>query len=334
MKELVGKLTALDPEAGDALKVVGYFDTLIDGRVGVESLLRGAATLSGVPAGYRKGAIAFRVLPDGSRAPAADPGGYPIVAAGIDAIVWLERPGLAHANDNMVRERLAVAIAQSGARGGEQTPERHAIELLLTSNPDEETRISAEAHLRLDPTSRFRAVAFPCHTILDNRIQSTVLATRWGLVRGAILEADESVTGTAGVGVSVVVSELQRSWRTALVALALCDEATPTFCADDLGTLVFLAGLISDSSTTPADVLRIDDAMTHSWSFAALQAIADGKSVRAVAAEAGLHHSSVHARLPELGRLLDYDPITPLGRTRLYASLALHRVVHARFDAF
>ena len=331
MKELVGKLSALDPEAGDALKVVTYFDTLIDGRVGVETLLRGAATLSGVPAGYRKGSTAFRVLADGRRAPAEDPDGYPTVTAGIDAIVWLERSGLAHANDDMIRERLAVAIAQSAARGAEQTPERRAIELLLTRTLDEEQRSSAEGHLRLDPTLRFRAVAFPSHTILKSRIPSTILATPWGLVRGAILDADASVTTAAGIGVSVMVSELQRSWRTALVALALCNETTPTFSADDLGTLVFLAGLSGDTLATPADVSRVDDAMAHSWSFDALQAIADGNSVRAVAARARLHHSSIHARLPELGRVLGYDPTTPLGRTRLYAALILYRVVHARF---
>jgi hypothetical protein len=49
MKELVGKLSALDPEAGDALKVVTYFDTLMDGHVSIETLVRGAATLAGAP---------------------------------------------------------------------------------------------------------------------------------------------------------------------------------------------------------------------------------------------------------------------------------------------
>ena len=52
MQELVGRLTALDPEASETLKVVSYFDTLVAGAVGLDSLLRGAAVLSGAVAGY------------------------------------------------------------------------------------------------------------------------------------------------------------------------------------------------------------------------------------------------------------------------------------------
>src|SRR6187402_3498046 len=100
MKELVGKLSALDPEAGDALKVVTYFDTLMDGRVSVETLVRGAATLAGVAAGYRRGANSIRVLTDGSRGPALDAVPFPTAAAGAGAVVWLERTGAPHANDD------------------------------------------------------------------------------------------------------------------------------------------------------------------------------------------------------------------------------------------
>ncbi len=50
MKELAGRLAALDPDAGAALQVIAYFDRLIEGRAGLESLVRGAAVLSGCPA--------------------------------------------------------------------------------------------------------------------------------------------------------------------------------------------------------------------------------------------------------------------------------------------
>ncbi|MCU1529288.1 MAG: hypothetical protein JWP75_3051 [Frondihabitans sp.] len=339
MKELVGKLTALDPEAGDVLKVVTYFDTLMDGRVSVETLLRGAATLSGVPVGYRSGSTStstsIRVLADGRREDGADPASFPSAAAGAGAVVWLERVGAEHANDAMIRERLAMAIAQSAAGRLEQSPERRAVELLLTSPLESSQRLAAEARLQLDPLAPVRAVALPSRAARGGSFPSTILATPWGLVRGGITRADaDGLTGRAGIGVAGKVSELAASWRTALVALALSDEANETSHADDLGSLVSLANLINDAAEPPADLTALEKAFAHSWSLAALQALVNGESVRGVAAAAGLHHSSIHAKLPELSRLLGYDPLAPLGRTRLFAALLLRRVAQARFDAF
>jgi hypothetical protein len=246
--------------------------------------------------------------------------------------VWIEREGSAHANDDMIRERLAVAVAQYAGRGHEQTPERQAVELLLTAAVGDEERRLAEARLRLDPLGRVRAVALPSTAPAVKEFPSTVLATPWGTVRGAILaEASEPPEGRAGIGVSGRVSELQRSWRSALVALAVA-EGDGVSRADDLGSLISLGDSINDSSELPADVTRAEAALSHGWTVATLQAIANGESVRAVAAIAGLHHSSVHSRLPELTRLLGFDPLTPLGRVRLFTALLLLRIAHARFD--
>jgi hypothetical protein len=79
MKELVGRLTALDPEASESLKVISYFDALVGGGVGVEALLRGAATLSGAPAGFASERRRIRISPDGGRLPVheADASGSP-----------------------------------------------------------------------------------------------------------------------------------------------------------------------------------------------------------------------------------------------------------------
>ncbi len=332
MKELVGKLSALDPEAGDALKVVTYFDTLMDGRVSVETLVRGAATLSGVAAGYRRGANVIRVLADGSRGHVLDDVPFATAPAGEGAVVWLERAGHPHANDDMVRERLAVAIAQSAARGFEQSPDRHAVELLLTAPTDDTQRLAAEARLQLDPLARVRAVAMPSRTTPSKDVRSTILATPWGIVRGGIVPADSvAVDGTAGIGVAGRIAELPASWRTALTALALAVQGRTTR-ADDFGSLITLSGSINDSAELPADLVAVEAALQHGWTIPVLQSIADGASVRSVATAAGLHHSSVHARLPELARILGFDPLTPLGRVRLFAALLLHRVAAARFD--
>ena len=53
MQELVGRLSTLDPAASESLKVIAYFDALVEARAGRLALLRGAARLTGCPAGCR-----------------------------------------------------------------------------------------------------------------------------------------------------------------------------------------------------------------------------------------------------------------------------------------
>lgn len=75
MRELAGRLAELDPDAGAALQVIAYFDRLMEGRVGIEALVRGAAVLSGCPARLvdeRRG-VRIRVAPDGHREDSTEP---------------------------------------------------------------------------------------------------------------------------------------------------------------------------------------------------------------------------------------------------------------------
>ncbi|MBB2504299.1 PucR family transcriptional regulator, partial [Amycolatopsis echigonensis] len=50
MRELVTHLSALDSGAAETVKVIAYFDRLVEGRAGLEPIVRGAAVLSGCPA--------------------------------------------------------------------------------------------------------------------------------------------------------------------------------------------------------------------------------------------------------------------------------------------
>jgi hypothetical protein len=60
MHELRGRLSLLDPTAGDALKVIEYFDRLVASQVSIETLVRGAAT--GPPPGsWTRGLITLRL---------------------------------------------------------------------------------------------------------------------------------------------------------------------------------------------------------------------------------------------------------------------------------
>lgn len=361
MKELVGKLTALDPAASETLKVITYFDALVDGRVGVETLLRGATTLTGVPVGYRREGTTLRLLADGSRAARSDVadgsgtsvgegdarGSYPSHAVGPDAIVWVEREGEPHANDAMVLERLAIAIAIGGTGTAEEVLSRRAVELLLDAplggQVDEQQRLAASARLRLDPLLAVRAVAMPSRTPAPQGRPSAILATPWGIARAAIVPAKASYPlqpdgagvghgARVGVGVGGTITDLPYSWRTAVIALRLADIAHPESRADDLGSFLDLCLSADRHTELLPDVATVDAVIGASWSVETLQALADGASIRSVAATAGIHHSSVHAKLPELTRRLGYDPLTPMGRARLFAALLLRRLANSRLD--
>ena len=75
MKDLVVRLSALDPDAG-ALRVIAYFDQLADARGRLATIVRGAAVLAGCPARLtdRERGVDLRVGPDGRR---DGPGGTP-----------------------------------------------------------------------------------------------------------------------------------------------------------------------------------------------------------------------------------------------------------------
>src|SRR4051812_44422408 len=75
MKDLAVRLAALDADAGAALRVISYFDSLVEARAGLQSIVRGAAVLADCPA---------RLTDDERRLRTR------VTAAGVNA--WLDDP--------------------------------------------------------------------------------------------------------------------------------------------------------------------------------------------------------------------------------------------------
>jgi hypothetical protein len=125
VRELAGRLAALDPDAGAAVRVIAYFDRLVASHAGLEAIVRGAAVLAGCPARLVEAErrVRVRVTADGRREDVATPPepdwpGAPIVPDGPPAL-WLERPGPAGPVETMVLERAAAARdALDRTRGG------------------------------------------------------------------------------------------------------------------------------------------------------------------------------------------------------------------------
>jgi hypothetical protein len=337
MQELVGRLTALDPEASESLKVISYFDTLVAGGVGIEALLRGAAALTGAPTGYASAGRALRLGPDGARLPVRPPeaSAHPgrTRPAGRDGHVWIERDGAEHANDAMVLERLAIAIGITTARRAGD--EASAVEIAVNPHAAPDERATALARLRLDAERTLRAAAIPVDASAPADAPTAVIATPHGLARAVLLRPGAALADLApaplgapsarpdggearpadraGLGLELPADRLPESWASALIALRLAGEAEPTVDAADLGALLMLA-LAADGAELHPDAEAL--ARLDPRSRLVLDALADAESTRAAASRLGMHHSSVQARATALAADLGYDPRSPRGRTR------------------
>ncbi|MDX2681958.1 PucR family transcriptional regulator, partial [Streptomyces sp. NY05-11A] len=170
MKELAGRLTALDPDAGAAVQVIAYFDRLAESRAGVEALVRGAAVLAGVPARLVDAdrRVRIRVEADGARRDTdlpPDPA-WPSTGLTPDGApaLWLERTGaVPSVVDAVILERAAGAarLVLDRTRGRAPLDDPALVETLLDATAAESARLHAARRLGLDPAAPARALATP-----------------------------------------------------------------------------------------------------------------------------------------------------------------------------
>lgn len=333
MQELVGKLSALDPEASESLKVIGFFDTLVSAQASVAALARSAAVLAGVPAGARAGAAGriVRAGPAGARMDEGSPAGWPSLDVRGGVTVWIEREGSSHANDAMLLERFAIAVSITLSRVDFDARDHRTAEIVVDATASIEERTAAATRLRLNLHGRMRAIALSADAPLPSAPVSGLISTLFGFAQ--VLLVDESFTGfgeRAGVGLAVEHTRLPESWASALVALRLSDDANRIVHADELGPLLMLAEAADAGLEPHPDAVELSRFADDRSSLATLDAVIDKGSVRGAALALGLHHSTVQARLAALTEALGYDVRTTIGRTRYTLSRTLQRLHDAR----
>lgn len=163
MRELAGRLTALDPDAGAAVQVIAYFDRLAESRAGLEALVRGAAVLAGVPARLVDAdrRVQVRVEADGTRRDTDVPpeSGWPSAALTPDGVpaLWLERPRAAPSVvDAVILERAAgaVRLVLDRTRGRAPADDPALVETVVDGTATEPARLHAARRLGLDQIGR------------------------------------------------------------------------------------------------------------------------------------------------------------------------------------
>jgi PucR C-terminal helix-turn-helix domain len=336
VKDLVVRLAALDPDAGAALRVIAYFDQLMDSRAGLRSIVHGAAVLAGCPArlvddGRR---VHVRVGPDGRQAEVTglpDPSwlSMPVEPDG-RAVLWLERTGPAGPVEAMVLERAAAAARAVLERTRGRTPappDDAAVEVLIDASAPAEARQHVARRLGLAESALARAVALETG---GTRIAPAGESESYGPGLAAAAPGPR-----AGVGPAVPALDLPVSWASARTALRLTAEGTEDdpgpriVYADELGGLAILAEAIGPGTTPIPDVRALEQAAAAApWMLSTLYAVATTASLRTAAVALQVHHSTLQDRIIHAERLLGWPVREPQGRLRLYLALVLRRLHH------
>ncbi|MFJ4705650.1 hypothetical protein ACIP6I_12425 [Streptomyces anulatus] len=322
MHQLVGRLNSLDPQAGETLRIVSYFDVLITRGAGLDGLLRGAAVLSGTTAGAKIRGRVTRRAPDGH--PVTDDPDrrrHSSRRSHGDWAVWLERDGEAQPDDEMIVERLALGVELLDAR---RRPERD-FDAIVDQGRSVAERTALLAKRRIDPATQVRVLATAADAAENSDAPCAIVPTRYGLLR-ATLELPGTTLSPSkpvGFGTRVRADRAPESWEAAVVALRLTDESTTAVDAADLGAMLLLAQAY-DPEHPHADVRAL--ARLDQRTADVLRTLVEADSARSAAAELGMHHSTVQARHEALTRTLGYDPRSNLGRMRYIAAALLLRL--------
>ncbi|MCX2181943.1 helix-turn-helix domain-containing protein [Streptomyces sp. SKN60] len=328
MEELAGRLRALDPDAEAAVRVIAYYDRLVEGRAGLETLVRGAAVLSGSPARLVDAPrrVRIRVEPDGRRRDedgpvSADWPSLPL-PRGSGPAVWLERERSGTVLEAVILERAAAAIGivldrSRGRAPAAPDPDDPAlVETVTDPSAPEAVRLYAARRLGLDPAGTVRALALP--------------GSRLHLQQHPFPELP---AGRIGVGPDGPVERLPLSAAAARTALRFTSEDTPqdpgprVVHADELGALALLADRAYPDDAPPTDLNALDRAAASvPLLLPTLAAWACAHGLRDAAGKLRVHHSTLRDRLDRAQSLLGWPLTTPQGRLRLQLALALHRL--------
>ncbi|MEV6446672.1 helix-turn-helix domain-containing protein [Amycolatopsis sp. NPDC051716] len=333
MKGLLLRLSGLDADAENAVRVIGFFDRLIAGRAGLDVLVRNTADLAGCPVGVHAPGqgLSLRASPGaGVATPAAAPAGAATRMLEGGVVVWVARAGAAVPLDDMLLERFAIAAAILLEHSGVPRPELGdpaLVELALSEDAGTAERSRALHLLGFGPAARLRVLAGTGVDALAGR------SARLGGVRAVLLPGEVASLpdgARAGIGPEGPAIEVARSWAAARTALRFTSAAEPVVWWERLGGLAALAGKLAPAELAElADVQALDRlaAEPHGAdTLAALDALCATGSARKAAAALHRHHSTMPARLARAEAVLGFEVDSPAGRFRLHLALVLRRL--------
>jgi hypothetical protein len=314
MRDLLGKLTALDPEVTESLEVVSYFDALTARGAGLGGLVRAAAALAGTTACAELRGRQVAYAADGTKVVSAGHHARAAERTFRSGAVWIEREGELHASDRMITERLAVAVETLESRRGTTRP----AETVVDAGCSHLERTTALAGMGIGPSDRVRVIVGGVGGVGGDCF---LTATPHGALPTVIDRggAEPVVEGPAGLGTWVRADHAPESWEAAIVAYRLATHGGGLDVIDssELGAMLMLARAYDPDAGHP-DVTAL--AELDELSREVLRALVEHDSIRAAAGALGMHHSTVQARNDSLTATLGYNPRSTTGRVRYIAA--------------
>ncbi|NGO70400.1 helix-turn-helix domain-containing protein [Streptomyces boncukensis] len=342
MEALAARLSHLDSHVHGSIRVVAFYDTLMRRRVDLPALVRASAGLAECVAGVRlhgTGQV-IRCAPDGreaSGAPAAASSTTPVVLDEEEiGTVWVERPGPPGPLDDMLLERLAIAVAAVAERYG---PARTTmadpalIELVISSDSDEAARARALRLLGFAAELPVRVVAVRSRHPLDRisgllcpdrPVKAAALAGVGVVLAAAVETARLPPDVRAGIGAAASPGP---SWREARTALRFTTARRPVVRHDSLGALALLAQAPREAVRDNPDVAAVARLADGPEDLETLDAYCATGSLRQAAGLLHLHHSSVARRLEQIGKTLDFELTEAPGLVRAGLALTAWRLL-------
>ncbi|GGU27885.1 helix-turn-helix domain-containing protein [Lentzea flava] len=324
MRGLLLRLSALDADAENAVRVIGFFDRLITERAGLDTLVRSTAELAGCPVGLSAPGQGLALRADSGAAVTAGP--VPRRAAvrslegGVE--VWVAREGTPAPLDDMLLERFAIAAAVLLDHSSVPLPELGdpaLVELVLSHGVGTAERSRALHLLGIAATSPLRVLA----TTGEIEGRSALLGT----VRAVLVTEVPEAEGRLGIGPVVPAIDAAKSWQAARTALRYTSDSHPVEWWERLGGLALIAEQLdpSDIAALP-DVRVLDRLAAEPDMITALDALAATGSVRKAATAVHRHHSTMTARLARAESMLGFELDSASGRFRLHLALMLRRL--------
>ena len=354
MRGLLQRLSEVDSEAEAALRVIATFDALVQHRASFGALARTTAGLVGCPVGIvlRGDGTCVRVDSTGKPLdPVAPPSSAVdvFVAGQSIASCWLERTGSSEVYDEIVLERLVVACASIWREHGGSALSA-AVDVVISAQAPERSRTTALQQLGFEASTPLRVIAFSEKSPSDRPLEPAVRATLQSALdhrtparisilgaRGAALldahtPVPENIADLAiATGGVVPAIDAHVSWSQAnsivdlMIAVPLL--ARPSASVNDLGALITLSSVPTDTRRTNPDVVALAAlAAAHHDDLMCLEAFLSTGSLRAAGKILHRHHSSVASRLARVAESLGCDLSSPAGASRALTALVLLRM--------